>query len=289
MGCGGSKLDDSDAVAFCKERSQLLEDAIRHRYSLAQSHLVYLHSLKSVACSLQRFFDLDQSAMAPFSPFLPLPTQRKGDPDPGPAIETRSPELIKPYSSSPPIIHSHSNSGPHLHFQSDSDTDASGSPFHDHDHDHEIQAPSPPRYYMNYARSGGPAASISYKQRPQSPEKIHLGGSSYFPSPSPSTSYSYQYPYSNYGGVSGLFGSPPPYSYSSSPPPQEAATARVELSGKEAAPRLRHRPMLPPGISLTRSSRPWSTILHTPPAATRRSCVKRKGYRIWRTSTSRRS
>ncbi|XXG45445.1 hypothetical protein AAC387_Pa02g0528 [Persea americana] len=49
MGCGGSKLDDSDAVAFCKERSQLLEDAIRHRYSLAQSHLAYLHSLKSVA------------------------------------------------------------------------------------------------------------------------------------------------------------------------------------------------------------------------------------------------
>ena len=49
MGCGGSKLDDSDAVALCKERSQLLEDAIRHRYSLAQSHLAYLHSLKSVA------------------------------------------------------------------------------------------------------------------------------------------------------------------------------------------------------------------------------------------------
>ncbi|XXG59956.1 hypothetical protein AAC387_Pa04g1953 [Persea americana] len=260
MGCGGSKLDDSDAVAFCKGRSQLLEDAIRHRYSLAQSHLAYLHSLKSVACSLQRFFDLDQSAMAPSSPFLPLPTQRKGDPDPGPAIETRSPELIKPSSSSPPIVHSHSNSGSHLHFQSGSDSDASGSPFHDHDH--EIQAPSPPRYYMNYARSGGPAASISYEQRPQSPEKIHFGGSSYFPSPSPSpsTSYSYQYPYSNYGGVGGLLGSLPQYSYSSSPPRQAAAAARAEPSGEEAAP----PPPPPPNASTWDFFNPFESVEYYP-------------------------
>lgn len=254
MGCGGSKLDDSEAVVLCKERSQLLEDAIRHRYSLAQSHLAYLQSLKSVACSLQRFFDLDQNTMAPSSPFLPLPPQRKGDPDPGPAIETRSPELIKPSSSSPPIIHSHSNSGSHLQFHSDSDSDISGSPFHDH-------APSPPRYYMNYARSGGPAASISYEQRPQSPEKIHFGGSAYSPNPNPSASYPYQYPYSNYGGINGFFGSLPQYSYSSSPPQQAVAAARTESSDKEAAP----PPPPPPNASTWDFFNPFeSTVEYYP-------------------------
>lgn len=97
-------------------------------------------------------------------------------------------------------------------------------------------APIPPQYYMNYARSGGPAASVAYEQRPRSPETVQFGESSYspysaLPNPNPSTSYSYQYPYLGFGGINGFFGSPPPYSQ---PPPPSAA--RAETSHEQKAP-----------------------------------------------------
>lgn len=125
MGCVGSKLDDMPAVALCRERSSLLEAAIRHRYALSQAHLSYLHSLKSLASSLDRFFNL----------------HRQIDLD-----------LIEP-SASPPIspVHlSRSDSGSHLDFHSDS----SGSPLHHDDLGFPLQTldPTSTRYYAHYDR-----------------------------------------------------------------------------------------------------------------------------------------
>lgn len=113
------------AVALCRERSNLLEAAIRHRYALSQAHLSYLHSLKSLSSSLHRFFDLH----------YPADLDR---------------DLTKP-SSSPPIPAvrlSQSSSGSHIHFHSDNDSDASESPLHD-----PTLEQTHPRYYAHYEQS----------------------------------------------------------------------------------------------------------------------------------------
>ncbi|KAI8553918.1 hypothetical protein RHMOL_Rhmol05G0053800 [Rhododendron molle] len=125
MGCTGSKLDDLPAVALCRERCRFLEEAIRQRYDLAESHHSYLDSLKTVGVSLNRFFDRDLGGYAavaePPSPVLNLPAQRK-------TVDFEEP------SGSPQRkavhFHSHSDSGSHLHFHSGSDSD--DSPLHHH-------------------------------------------------------------------------------------------------------------------------------------------------------------
>ncbi|KAJ9541011.1 hypothetical protein OSB04_027517 [Centaurea solstitialis] len=93
MGCVGSKPVDSPTVALCRKRCDFLYEAIHQSYDLAQAHLAYLHSLKSVSKSLQCFFNL-HSAAAVAGPLL----QRKGDSSgrPPPGVENR---------------HSRSNSG----------------------------------------------------------------------------------------------------------------------------------------------------------------------------------
>ncbi|GMP64422.1 hypothetical protein CsSME_00025711 [Camellia sinensis var. sinensis] len=220
MGCTGSKLDDLPAVALCRERCSFLDEAIHQRYVLAEAHMAYLHSLKAVGLSLHRFFsqDLANPTAAPPSPLLNLPTQRKGDPQ-------------------------NSDSG-HLHLPSDSDFDdsLSGSPLH-HDHDSGDSDSSPLHSYdqinsypgggayeggggfmnMNYMKNKA-TPSVSYEQKPMSPETMHMNdaSSSYYPyqyaNQNPS-SYPY-YGYSNYGG-----GSPSPYGSSSYPPPPLGAAA----------------------------------------------------------------
>ncbi|KAI3781025.1 hypothetical protein L2E82_11024 [Cichorium intybus] len=123
MGCVGSKPDDSPAVALCRKRCQFLDEAIHQRYALAEAHLAYFHSLKSVGDSLHRFFDLQYAAAGgggdgPSSPVLNLPDHRKGDSSGPPA----------PAVTSAPVVaqrHSHSNSGSsHLNFHTDSDDDS---------------------------------------------------------------------------------------------------------------------------------------------------------------------
>uniref|UniRef100_A0A3Q7IIG0 DUF632 domain-containing protein n=1 Tax=Solanum lycopersicum TaxID=4081 RepID=A0A3Q7IIG0_SOLLC len=56
MGCTSSKIDDLPAVALCRERCSFLDEAIHYRYALAEAHLAYLHSLKTVGISVQHFF-----------------------------------------------------------------------------------------------------------------------------------------------------------------------------------------------------------------------------------------
>ncbi|XP_057494846.1 protein ALTERED PHOSPHATE STARVATION RESPONSE 1-like [Actinidia eriantha] len=236
MGCASSKLDDLPAVALCRERCAFLDEAIHHRYALAEAHLAYTHSLQAVGVSLHRFFDQDLDNSS--SPVLNLPPQRKGDPELYGAVPAHMAA----------IHHSHSNSGSHLHFHADSDSDSgSDSPLHHHSGnasplhsygqisyaDQETLGSYSGGGFMNmnmninYMKNQG-TPSVSYEQRPISSETVYMGesSSSYYPYPYANqnpNSYSYanQNPNSNsyYGGINGFFGSSPSYASSYPPPP----------------------------------------------------------------------
>ncbi|KAK6129424.1 hypothetical protein DH2020_036826 [Rehmannia glutinosa] len=228
MGCASSKLDDSPAVALCRERCAFLDEAVRQRFAFAEAHVAYLHSLKSVGVSLDRFFnqDLDGSVHSPPSPVLNLPAQRKGDPHP-PEPSGSPPEKIQHH------LDSHSDSGSHLDFHSDDsdDEDGSGSEsLHHHDVSSPVHQQNLPYggYFpgyenlnlnlpgaggggfmnMNYMKSQT-TPSVVYTQRPTSPETMHMGGffggSSSPPAP--------------YGGGGGFSSLPAVASTSKAPPP----------------------------------------------------------------------
>lgn len=211
MGCATSKPEDSPAVDLCRERCAFLDEAVRQRYAFAESHAAYLHSLKAVGLSLDRFFsqDLDGAVDGPPSPVLNLPAQRKGDPEPSGS----PPEKIQHH------LDSHSDSGSHLNFHSDDDSDDeddSGSESLHHHHDdsspvHQQQQhhlpyggyfPGYENLNLNLPASGGggfmnmnfmkkqTTQSVVYTQRPMNPETMYMGESS-----APSSSYN---PYPNY-------------------------------------------------------------------------------------------
>lgn len=230
MGCTSSRNDDQPAVLLCRERCNFLDEAIQQRYALAEAHVAYIHSLKGVGLSLQRFFDQDLLPNSMDSPSLVLPPPKQKKVDEG--------------SSG-----GHSNSG-HLQFHSDSDDEedgSSGSLHHSgnsspsHPHIEYTHHDSPPSLYpgspfmkINYMKNKA-TPSVSYEQRPASPETVRMGGGdSYFPYP-----YSNQNPspypyhnnntYPNYtgggaGASNGFFGSSPPL------PSYGAATASASSS-----------------------------------------------------------
>ncbi|KAI3418114.1 uncharacterized protein J3R85_013983, partial [Psidium guajava] len=57
MGCSSSKLDRLPAVSLCRDRTELLEDALHRSYALADAHVAYLHSLRSFGAALRRLSD----------------------------------------------------------------------------------------------------------------------------------------------------------------------------------------------------------------------------------------
>ncbi|KAG6405406.1 hypothetical protein SASPL_132995 [Salvia splendens] len=234
MGCATSKPDDSPAVLLCRERCSFLDEAVRQRFAFAEAHMVYLHSLKEVGVSLDRFFsqDLDASFHSPPSPVLNLPAHSKGD---------------SPFASPPDKIHHHlpsrSDSGSHLHFHSDDSEDEDGgggggggdgrgsdldsldhhdviSPPH-HLHQQQKQLPYGARCYfpgyenlnLNIPNDGGgfmnvnymkkhTTPSVVYTQRPMNPETMYMGesSSSYYPNPNYSINHNSNtsYPMYNY-------------------------------------------------------------------------------------------
>ncbi|XP_077231148.1 protein ALTERED PHOSPHATE STARVATION RESPONSE 1-like [Tasmannia lanceolata] len=214
MGCTGSKLDHLPAVALCRDRSHHLENAIHHRYFLADAHVAYIHSLSRVGASLTHFFDID----TPSSPLLPLPPQTKPH----------------PISINPTSHHlSHSDSGSHLHYHSDSDISSLS------DSDHETLHSSPPHFVVNYMQN---------RASPENSKTVQFAGEegsygysypqSYTSNPNPNPNpYPYPPGYSNYGGINSFFGSPShdpnSYSYPNSNPnrnpnslPPEASTSK---------------------------------------------------------------
>ncbi|KAK6118661.1 hypothetical protein DH2020_047574 [Rehmannia glutinosa] len=220
MGCASSKLDDSPAVALCRERCAFLDEAVRQRFAFAEAHVAYLHSLKSVGVSLDRFFnqDLDGSVHSPPSPVLNLPAQRKGDPHP-PEPSGSPPEKIQHH------LDSHSDSGSHLDFHSDDsdDEDGSGSEsLHHHDVSSPVHQQNLPYggYFPGYENlnlnlpgaGGGGFMNMNYMKSQTTPSLSELrswrwvfGGSSSPPAP--------------YGGGGGFSSLPAVASTSKAPPP----------------------------------------------------------------------
>ncbi|KAG0497047.1 hypothetical protein HPP92_001738 [Vanilla planifolia] len=269
MGCGGSKLEEQEAVVHCRGRTSYLVEAIRHRYELANAHAAYADSLLSVGAALHGLLDGGLGVHAPT--VLPLPTQRKGDhhfpqsPAPPPPVSSS-----KPQPAAIPSAHSHSRSqsGSHIHFHSDEDSDFDGesplhsdadSPVHLHPDHHETTGGST---YVNiqYARNNPPPSSVAFEQRVGSPKHVQFDSSAgpssssshafpyaaqntnYNPFPSP---YAYQPNYYGYGGMGSLFGnsSPPPATYQDTP---SGAGGSSKISTAQAAPPL---PPPPPRTS----------------------------------------
>ncbi|XP_043713607.1 protein ALTERED PHOSPHATE STARVATION RESPONSE 1-like [Telopea speciosissima] len=256
MGCTSSKVDDLEAVKLCRERCDYLEKAIRQRYAFADAHIAYIHSLKGIGLSLERVFDQDlDKSTSPPSPVLPLPTHKKGV-----TINVAA----EPSSFPPPAAaiarDSNSNSDSHIQFHSDSededhddfDDDDSGSLHHHSGHSSPLHHHPPPHdFHQNYQHDQGPEASfrggfmtmnymrnrpmpsVSYEQRPMSPDVVRVeASSSYYPNsypnhdpaPYPSNSYS------NYGGFFGAYGG------SSSTPQHMAAPQSSSTSSKPPPP-----------------------------------------------------
>ena len=57
MGCSISRIDQLPAVSLCHDRCKFLEEALYQSYALADAHVAYMHSLKSLGPALHRFFD----------------------------------------------------------------------------------------------------------------------------------------------------------------------------------------------------------------------------------------
>ena len=221
MGCTTSKLDDLPAVALCRERCAYLDEAIQKRYDFAAYHVAYMQSLKVIGGSLQGFFDLDLDGSAA-SPVLPLPSQKKGDREVQKEIKLKAEPSASSGAAAALNDRSNSNSGSHLHFHSDSDDEDGSigslhhsdhfSPLHNHQHhldyDEETLSSFPGGFMnmnMNFMKNQA-TPSVTYQQRPVSPETMHMGPPSYhsygYPNNNPSP-YPYGYTGANYGGYYG--------------------------------------------------------------------------------------
>ncbi|OEL14634.1 hypothetical protein BAE44_0024348 [Dichanthelium oligosanthes] len=182
-------MEEEPAVRHCRERSELLAQAIRHRYTLADAHRAYAESLRAVGAVLHDFLRGVQSLPPPPpEPALRLPHQRKGDglpaASPPPAIASSSsaaPPIAKQVRIAPDDVH--------IHFQSDDDSDFDGHiKFHsDEEHDQAQRrpevvrsagAPGPPPPQM-----GPPYGGPGYAPPPYGP------GYGYGPGPGPGPDY----------------------------------------------------------------------------------------------------
>ncbi|XP_026394628.1 uncharacterized protein LOC113289558 isoform X1 [Papaver somniferum] len=280
MGCTSSKLDDLPAVSLCRERCKFLDDAIKQRYELANSHVVYIDSLKEIGVSLNRFFDHeslnDYTYSSIPSPILNLPPAMKKA---GLDTDSQQPVIVQ---SSAHHNHSHSNSGSHLHFHSDDDDDDEDEDDSDDDgslHSSGNMTPSHYNHQKNETQSGGGGVggggygggvggyggggggyggvgggfmnmnfmqnrstqSVVYQQRPMSPDTVHMSEAS--------SSY-YQNPNQQNNGSYGYYNYPPQpqpsysnYGFYGSVPPYGSA----QPYGSAA---------LPPQIAASSSSKP---------------------------------
>lgn len=212
MGCAGSKLEEPDAVARCRGRSELLAEAIRHRYALADAHAAYADSLHSIGAALHGILSSSHGTQLQGSPILPLPAQRKGDPLP-PLSPPSPPAAVAAIRL--PHSHSRSHSGSHIHFHSSNGSDSdSDSPLHSDDdspvHLHPIHHET--YFNLHYARNNPPPLSVSFEQHVGIPEQVHYAS---FGGPSSSSIYPNGYQYPDQNTISSPY--PFPYTYQSSP------------------------------------------------------------------------
>lgn len=194
MGCGQSKLEEEHAVRHCRQRTELLAQAIRHRYTLADAHRAYADSLLSVGAVLHDFLRGVQTLPPPPpEPELRLPQQRKGDglpaASPPPTIASSSAAAGQPVAKQVRIA----PDDEHIHFHSDDDSDSDGHiKFHDDDDPDPAQrrpqvirsagAPGPPPpqmgppYGSGYAPPYGPGYGYGYGPGPGAGPGPEYGG-----------------------------------------------------------------------------------------------------------------
>lgn len=136
MGCNTSKLDGLPAVALCRDRCNFLEDALHHSYALADAHVAYMQSLKTLGSTLHQFFDHEQDVNFPSN----------GDP-------------VKSSKSSPPDQSPSSlTSDSHIHFDSDSEDEDRIKDFDSFNHN-----PSPSNYFNTFMSMNYNDNSRSYR------------------------------------------------------------------------------------------------------------------------------
>ncbi|KAJ6680932.1 hypothetical protein OIU74_019420 [Salix koriyanagi] len=107
MGCSPSRIDQLPAVSLCHDRCKFIEEALYQSYALADAHVAYMHSLKSLGPTLHRFFD--QTLVNDRSD-----SQSNGDPE---AVA----KLSKPSSPDNCPSSSTNSETSHIDFRSDSD------------------------------------------------------------------------------------------------------------------------------------------------------------------------
>lgn len=193
MGCGQSKMEEEAAVRHCRQRSELLAEAIRHRYTLADAHHAYAESLRAVGALLHDFLRGVQSMPPPPpEPALRLPQQRKGDglpaASPPPAVASSSASAAPPAAKQVRIA---PDDG-HIHFHSDDDDDSDGG----HIKFHSDEEPDPAQRRPEVVRSAGAPP----------PQVGQPYGPGYAPPPPYGSGYGYGYangpgPGPDYGGM----------------------------------------------------------------------------------------
>uniref|UniRef100_A0ACD5XZ02 Uncharacterized protein n=1 Tax=Avena sativa TaxID=4498 RepID=A0ACD5XZ02_AVESA len=202
MGCGHSKLEEEAAVKHCRERSELLALAIRHRYALADAHRAYAVSLTRVGDALHDFVRGVQTLPPPPpEPTLRLPATRKGDglPAASPA-HTGGPAIASSSSAAPPPAAKQVRINPddeHIHFHSDGDSDSDDGHIKFHSDDEAEPGQRRPQIVRSNGESG-PRQPPPSQMGPPPP----YGNSAYGPPPS------YGAPGYGYGGG---YGPPPDY------------------------------------------------------------------------------
>ncbi|KAF3783883.1 hypothetical protein EJ110_NYTH31497 [Nymphaea thermarum] len=176
MGCGQSKLEETDLVRLCRERRQFILSAVDERYALAAAHSAYIQSLVRVGELLhlfvnERFVPVDPSS----SPVLTIP-------DDGKKVSRKS------CSASTSLSHSlshRSSQASHLNFNSD-ESDAESdpllhSPVVDSDHRSSPVHESPARSLqatVNHMKSSAiPSVVFVEQMPPYDPETVMWGGS----------------------------------------------------------------------------------------------------------------
>lgn len=153
MGCNTSRLDRLPAVALCRDRCKLLEEALRQSYALADAHLAYMESLKTLGPALHSFFDrIEDSGYDDHSGDLP---KNGNDAIDETNFRTSSPPAATPNHSS--SSSSGSDSGPRIQLHSDDGTakdfeNSNQNRYESYDYfRHDAVSPAPDNViFMNY-------------------------------------------------------------------------------------------------------------------------------------------
>ncbi|XP_022769327.1 nitrate regulatory gene2 protein-like [Durio zibethinus] len=113
MGCATSKFDQLPAVSLCRDRCNFLNDALQQSYALADAHVAYMQSLKTLGPTFHHSFD--QSLKSTSVDDSAVSTEKQ-------------PKQPSPLSS-PNRSLSSSNSDSHIQFDTDSEEDETGKDF----------------------------------------------------------------------------------------------------------------------------------------------------------------